>query len=99
MVVGADGINSIIRNEMWRLAENLDPSAFNIKDGFCMAADLRVMFSISQNVDGLPIGQDQRTYSKNFSTLIVQSNDNFTLSIVVDNLSNIEDANSMPEMR
>ena len=35
IVVGADGIHSIVRSEMWRQAAKTDPHAFEIKDKAC----------------------------------------------------------------
>jgi 2-polyprenyl-6-methoxyphenol hydroxylase-like FAD-dependent oxidoreductase len=35
LVVGADGIHSRVRSEMWRHAANIDPSAFDVKDKTC----------------------------------------------------------------
>jgi 2-polyprenyl-6-methoxyphenol hydroxylase-like FAD-dependent oxidoreductase len=44
VVIGADGIHSIVRSEMWRLAKEVDPKAFegDQAEGECFAASVRL---------------------------------------------------------
>jgi 2-polyprenyl-6-methoxyphenol hydroxylase-like FAD-dependent oxidoreductase len=87
LVVGADGIHSVVRTAMWRHADKADPSAFSIKDKTSMAAEFKIMFGISKGVEGLPISQDQHIYGKDCGVLLVHSKDNFTywfMSIKLD---------------
>jgi 2-polyprenyl-6-methoxyphenol hydroxylase-like FAD-dependent oxidoreductase len=73
LVVGADGIHSKVRSEMWRHAENTDPSAFNIKDKTSMSAEFNILFGISHGKTELPLSQDQRIHGKDYAFLVLHS--------------------------
>lgn len=70
IVVGADGVHSTIRSEMWKHASKLAPDAFTPKDKV-MTAEYRLMFGISKPIPGLPHDPDQSVVNKNFCFLIV----------------------------
>jgi 2-polyprenyl-6-methoxyphenol hydroxylase-like FAD-dependent oxidoreductase len=76
LVVGADGIHSSVRSEMWRHAEVADPSAFNIKDKTSMSAEFNILFGMSKGSSRLPLGQDQRVHNKDCNILALHSKDN-----------------------
>lgn len=71
IVVGADGIHSTIRGEMWRHANAVAPKAFSVKDK-SIAAEFKLLFGISKAIPALPKTRDQRIANKNFCFLIVR---------------------------
>jgi 2-polyprenyl-6-methoxyphenol hydroxylase-like FAD-dependent oxidoreductase len=83
LVVGADGIHSIVRTEMWRHAQDAQPGAFDMKDKTSIFAEFKILFGISQGVKGLVEAQDQRIHSKDRVILVVQQKDEMTYFFLV----------------
>lgn len=57
MVVGADGIHSTVRREMFRLASEIDPGYFPPDEEDRIPCYYNCNFGISQHVDGWPQGE------------------------------------------
>ncbi len=77
LVVGADGVHSIVQSEMWRHAETAEPGAFDIKGKTSMSAEFNIAFGMSKvpGGAGLPPHQDQRIHDKDQSILVVYTED------------------------
>ncbi|KAH8664568.1 hypothetical protein BX600DRAFT_464675 [Xylariales sp. PMI_506] len=53
VVIGADGINSIVRSEMWRMAQEIDPKAFQGDQGEDMVTEFGCVFGLSKHTGDL----------------------------------------------
>ncbi|KAF7351055.1 Monooxygenase FAD-binding protein [Mycena sanguinolenta] len=71
ILVGADGVHSTIRKEMWRLDDELAPGRFPQADRTDVPCDYHCMFGISKNVIGLNKSSAQTVLGHNNSYLVV----------------------------
>ncbi|KAF8169976.1 hypothetical protein K438DRAFT_222830 [Mycena galopus ATCC 62051] len=71
ILVGADGVHSTIRKEMWRLGDEISPGRFSQSDRTDVPCDYRCMFGISKNVVGLNKSSAQTVLGHNNSYLVV----------------------------
>lgn len=76
MVIGADGVNSKVRQEMWRIADQEDPEYFSVGEKLKMTAEYRCLFGISDPVPGLESpGFCDLCYDKAKSFLVITGKD------------------------
>ena len=76
MVVGADGVNSKVRQEMWRIAGQEDPEYFSAAEKSKLTAEYRCLFGISDPVPGLEdTGVCDLCYDKAKSFLVITGKD------------------------
>ncbi|KAJ6497585.1 FAD binding domain-containing protein [Mycena sanguinolenta] len=71
ILVGADGVHSTIRKEMWRLGDELSPGRFPQADRNDVPCDYHCMFGISKNVVGLNKSSTQTVLGHNNSYLVI----------------------------
>ncbi|KAJ6506769.1 FAD binding domain-containing protein [Mycena sanguinolenta] len=71
ILVGADGVHSTIRKEMWRLGDELSPGRFPQADRDDVPCDYHCMFGISKNVVGLNKSSTQTVLGHNNCYLVV----------------------------
>ncbi|KAH7152589.1 monooxygenase [Dactylonectria macrodidyma] len=71
VVVGADGIHSVIRNEMWRRFDEQGLSHLISQDRTAVTATYRCLFGISSPLPTLVPGDGHRVYNTDWSSLIV----------------------------
>ncbi|KAK2736194.1 hypothetical protein FQN57_000868 [Myotisia sp. PD_48] len=57
LVVGADGVHSQTRSEMWRIAESLQPGLITQSEKNAMTVEYACTFGISASVNGMSIGE------------------------------------------
>ncbi|PYH45064.1 FAD-dependent oxidoreductase [Aspergillus saccharolyticus JOP 1030-1] len=57
LVVGADGVHSRIRSEIWRLAEELKPGLISTQERTCMTVEYACIFGISSQIPNLEISE------------------------------------------
>nr|QBA88952.1 hypothetical protein PM-122-9-1376 [Penicillium brasilianum] len=63
LVVGADGIHSRIRSEMWRLADENHPGLITSQDKKAFTVEYACVFGISEQLPSLPAGEHINSYS------------------------------------
>jgi 2-polyprenyl-6-methoxyphenol hydroxylase-like FAD-dependent oxidoreductase len=73
ILAGCDGIYSKTREEMWRLADSLEPGRIPSSDRKAITSEYQCLFGISNPVPGLKIGQVKTCYNKDESILLVVS--------------------------
>lgn len=71
VLVGCDGVHSVVRQEMWRLAHLHEQSSFDPSDKDLMFAEYKCMFGISGQTKGITDGEVTVNYDEGFSTLII----------------------------
>ncbi|CAG7925580.1 unnamed protein product [Penicillium olsonii] len=70
IVVGADGVRSTIRQEMWRHMDSIIPGQAR-EDRALMSSEYACVFGISTATPGLIPGQSHRTFATDYSTLTI----------------------------
>ncbi|OLN86855.1 FAD-dependent urate hydroxylase 4 [Colletotrichum chlorophyti] len=78
IVVGADGIHSTVRKEMWRLGHQSSPGYFPPDEESRVPVDTRCIFGISKRPSNLPAGGQQIVHHDGRSYLIVSAPGNRT---------------------
>ncbi|EKG19712.1 Monooxygenase FAD-binding protein [Macrophomina phaseolina MS6] len=71
ILVGADGIHSTVRKEMWRLGDELSPGYFPKSDQTSVPCDYTCMFGISNPVPGFSGASSHTVMGHNHSYLVV----------------------------
>ncbi|KAE8396411.1 hypothetical protein BDV23DRAFT_168217 [Aspergillus alliaceus] len=71
MVVGADGIHSCVRTEMWRLADLRRPGLVTKQEKSGLTAEYACIFGISSTIPGLKVGHQITSVDKGRSIIVV----------------------------
>ncbi|KAF2189347.1 FAD binding domain-containing protein [Zopfia rhizophila CBS 207.26] len=70
ILVGADGIHSTVRREMWRIADQAQPGYFPQKDRTDVPCDYCCIFGISKPTSAFPRYSSQNVLGQNYSYLL-----------------------------
>ncbi|KAF2992994.1 hypothetical protein E8E13_000981 [Curvularia kusanoi] len=70
VLVGADGIHSTVRREMWRLADEHDPGLFPVVERLNVPTEYCCIFGISRSNDKMPKYSSQNIQGQEYSHLI-----------------------------
>ncbi|KAB8200496.1 hypothetical protein BDV34DRAFT_232212 [Aspergillus parasiticus] len=70
IVVGADGIHSMVRRQMWEEARKTDPSWIDPSEENALPATYACIFGISEGVPGIEKGSLSSVFNEKFSYLI-----------------------------
>ncbi|KAJ6051561.1 hypothetical protein N7499_010901 [Penicillium canescens] len=70
IVVGADGIHSTVRQEMWKEAQKIDPSWIDPSEASALPATYSCIFGISEGVKGIEKGTMHSVFNEHFSYLV-----------------------------
>ncbi|KAK1142482.1 hypothetical protein N8T08_007844 [Aspergillus melleus] len=71
IAVGADGVRSKVRQEMWRYMESIGLKNETEKEKNAMTSEYSCVFGISSATPGLTPGHSHRTYADGFSFLTI----------------------------
>ncbi|GAD99479.1 FAD binding monooxygenase [Paecilomyces variotii No. 5] len=73
LVVGADGVHSCIRSEMWRLADMNRPGLITQREktSSCMKTEYACIFGISSPIDGLKPGEQVDALYDGFTVITI----------------------------
>ncbi|KAF2163066.1 hypothetical protein M409DRAFT_68702 [Zasmidium cellare ATCC 36951] len=71
VVLGCDGVNSKVRDEMWRIASQVDPTYFSQKERERMTAEYTCLFGISHPLPGMEEGDVDHVYDKGHAMLVI----------------------------
>ncbi|PWY96454.1 monooxygenase [Aspergillus sclerotioniger CBS 115572] len=71
VVVGADGVHSKVRQELWRYLETLSLQNEVSRDRSTMIKEYSCVFGISTTPPGIEVGQGHRTMAKDYAFVIM----------------------------
>jgi hypothetical protein len=71
VLVGCDGVHSVVRNEMWRLAHLHEQKAFDPSDMNLLFAEYQCLFGISSETKGIVDGEVTVNHDVDFSTMVI----------------------------
>ncbi|RYP02256.1 hypothetical protein DL764_005863 [Monosporascus ibericus] len=86
IVIGADGIHSKVRQEMWRDAQKKSPSWINPAEQQDVPCTFVCIFGISEGVQGIEKGTLTSVYNEHFSYLVPSGPGDRTYWFLVRNL-------------
>ncbi|CDM31218.1 hypothetical protein DTO013E5_151 [Penicillium roqueforti] len=86
IVVGADGIHSKVRQEMWKAAEKIDPTWFDPTEESNLPATYACIFGISKGVKGIEKGTLNSVFNEHFSYLVPSGPGDLTYWFLVRNM-------------
>lgn len=71
VLVGCDGVRSVVRQEMWRIAHLQEDKSFDPSDKDLLFAEYQCLFGISTDTKGIVDGEVTVNHDDGFSTLII----------------------------
>ncbi|KAL1859280.1 hypothetical protein Plec18170_002396 [Paecilomyces lecythidis] len=71
LVIGADGVHSCIRSEMWRLADMNRPGLITQREKTGMKTEYACIFGISSPIDGLKPGEQVEAFYDGFTVITI----------------------------
>lgn len=71
VLIGCDGVHSVVRNEMWRLAHLHEQRSFDPTDKDLLYAEYQCMYGISSQTEGIVAGEVTVNHDKGFSTMLI----------------------------
>ncbi|KAJ5686680.1 hypothetical protein N7536_009299 [Penicillium majusculum] len=86
IVVGADGIHSKVRQEMWKAAEKIDPTWIDPTEESALPATYACIFGISKGVKGVEKGTLTSVYNEHYSYLVPSGPGDLTYWFLVRNM-------------
>ncbi|KOS47250.1 hypothetical protein ACN38_g1738 [Penicillium nordicum] len=86
IVVGADGIHSKVRQEMWKAAEKIDPTWIDPTEKSALPATYACIFGISKGVKGIEKGTLSSVYNEHYSYLVPSGPGDLTYWFLVRNM-------------
>ncbi|KOC15798.1 FAD binding monooxygenase [Aspergillus flavus AF70] len=104
LVVGADGVHSVIRSEMWKLADALEPGRVSkrekrskpcavCRDG--MKVEYACVFGISSPVPGLKVGDQVNAFHDGLTIITIHGKNGRVFWFVIKKL---DDMHTYPDM-
>ncbi|KAK2768873.1 hypothetical protein FQN54_000733 [Arachnomyces sp. PD_36] len=70
LVVGADGVHSITRSELWRIAKTEQPGMIMSQETSALSSKYSVTFGLSASVPGIKPGEQITRFHENMSILV-----------------------------
>ncbi|KFA67205.1 hypothetical protein S40285_06281 [Stachybotrys chlorohalonatus IBT 40285] len=92
IVVGADGVRSKVREEMWKAATNIDVA----KERRSMTAEYKCLFGISGSVTGLGPGTSDDTWDKDLTVVVYSGERGKLFWFVYARMDRIYQADEIP---
>ncbi|KAJ5952743.1 uncharacterized protein N7479_011156 [Penicillium vulpinum] len=86
MMVGADGIHSKVRQEMWKAAKKIDPTWIDPAEESALPATYACIFGISKGVEGIEKGVLNSVFNEHYSYLIPSGPGDLTYWFLVRNM-------------
>ncbi|PYI03145.1 FAD binding monooxygenase [Aspergillus sclerotiicarbonarius CBS 121057] len=86
LVVGADGVHSKVRSEMWRMAEELHPGLVTQSEKKSMTTEFCCVFGISSMVPGPEVGDQVNAFQDGLSIITIIGKDGRAFWFVIKKL-------------
>ncbi|KAJ5385123.1 hypothetical protein N7517_003034 [Penicillium concentricum] len=86
LIVGADGVHSRTRSEMWRLADATDPGYISQRDKEGLKVEYKCVFGISKSIPGLETGEHINRYGDKFSVITFHGKDGRVFWFIIQKL-------------
>ncbi|OQD88432.1 hypothetical protein PENANT_c004G10399 [Penicillium antarcticum] len=98
MVVGADGVRSTVRREMWDYMDSMALGKQAAEERACMSSEYSCVFGISTATPGLQPGQSHRTFADDYSTLTVVGKEGRVFWFLFTKMNRVYSASEIPRL-
>ncbi|KAJ6179789.1 hypothetical protein N7519_010250 [Penicillium mononematosum] len=89
LIVGADGVHSRIRSEMWRLADELYPGMITPQERETLTVEYACVFGISRPIPGLRSGEHINHYGDKFCVITFHGKDGRVFWFIIQKLDRV----------
>ncbi|CDM27378.1 hypothetical protein DTO013E5_8492 [Penicillium roqueforti] len=89
LIVGADGVHSRIRSEMWRLADELHPGMITPQERQTLTVEYACVFGISRAIPGLRSGEHINHYGDKFCVITFHGKDGRVFWFIIQKLDRV----------
>jgi 2-polyprenyl-6-methoxyphenol hydroxylase-like FAD-dependent oxidoreductase len=96
ILVGADGVFSIVRQEMWRASEAASPGTIPDGEKKSMLAEYKCLFGISSPIADLPAHEFDVTYMKDITPIVITSKNGRVYWFLIARMPQIYQAGEIP---
>ncbi|KAJ5693543.1 hypothetical protein N7536_003955 [Penicillium majusculum] len=96
LIVGADGVHSRTRSEMWRLADDIDSGYISQSDKTALKVEYACVFGISKPIHGLETGEHINRYGDQFSVITFHGKDGRVFWFIIQKLNQPYDYPNVP---
>jgi len=96
ILLGADGVHSVVRRQMWRAAESTSPGEISDQEKGCMLAEYRCIYAISTPVPGLTARAFDVTYNEDVSPIVITSKDGRVYWFLIERMPQVYRYGSIP---
>ncbi|KAE8366612.1 hypothetical protein BDV27DRAFT_155752 [Aspergillus caelatus] len=86
LVVGADGVHSVVRSEMWKLADTLEPGRVSKREKRSMKVEYACVFGISSPVPGLSLGDQVNSFHDGLTIITIHGKNGRVFWFVIKKL-------------
>lgn len=96
ILVGADGIYSAVRREMWKCADVIQPGLITEAERRCVSSEYQVLYGMSSATAGLHKGNYDVTYMKDRSTMVITGKENTVYWFIFKKLDRVYHVGEIP---
>ncbi|POR36054.1 FAD binding domain-containing protein [Tolypocladium paradoxum] len=86
LIVGADGVHSRTRSEMWRMSSSLTPNKIPVSERNCMSVEYSCVFGISGGISALKAGEQVMRIYNGRTLVVIPSKDELVFWFLVQKL-------------
>ncbi|KUL81853.1 hypothetical protein ZTR_09748 [Talaromyces verruculosus] len=96
LIVGADGVHSRIRSEMWRLADSMNPELITPKEKKSLTIEYACVFGISLPIAGLQSGEHINRYGDKFCVITFHGKGDRVFWFIIQKLDRVYSYSNAP---
>lgn len=96
ILVGADGVHSIVRREMWHAAAQECPGMISEQEKNRMLSEYKCLYAISSPIPGLPEREFGVTYKKDISPIVITSKNGRVYWFLIARMPQVYRAGNIP---
>jgi 2-polyprenyl-6-methoxyphenol hydroxylase-like FAD-dependent oxidoreductase len=97
IVAGADGVHSVVRQQMWEASDREEPGFVPEKEKQNMTAEYQILYGISTATPGLKAGNYDVTYMKDISSMVVIGKDSMVYWFLFKRLDRVYKTGEIPK--
>jgi 2-polyprenyl-6-methoxyphenol hydroxylase-like FAD-dependent oxidoreductase len=96
VLVGADGVHSIVRKEMWRAVDLKSPGEISDEEKSSMFAEYRCIYAISTPIPGLPSREFAVTFKKDVTPIVITSRNERVYWFLIEKMPHVHRYGKIP---
>jgi 2-polyprenyl-6-methoxyphenol hydroxylase-like FAD-dependent oxidoreductase len=96
IIAGADGVYSIVRQQMWNAADLGEPGLITVEEKQNMTAEYQILYGISTATPGLIKGNYDITYMKDLSSMVIIGEEDMVYWFIFKRLDRVYKFDEIP---